>query len=513
MHPFKKKITKHLITATALAGLLSMPGIANDYASEFVAANQLQILNDFRDLLSMPNVAGTPGALQVNADWIIEYVERRGFTAKSVTAGGEPYVIAERMTPGATKTVLFYAHYDGQPVQAENWASPPFEPTLRAGMVEDSAPTVPWPAVGDAIDPEWRIFARSAGDDKAPVVGLMAALDAMAAAGVEPSINIKLIFDGEEEAGSPSLANILAEYGEELKSDLILFCDGPMHQSGRRQLIYGVRGAMTLELETYGPLRPLHSGHYGNWAPSPTDMMIRALGSLKNADGSIAVANFYDDVPAPSDADLAAIAEIPSIEEQLRYELALATSERPDKRIEELIMEPAIVIKGFQAGGVEDKSRNIILPTAKASINFRLVKNQTPEGVEEKIEAHFRSLGYHVVHEKPTPELRRQHANVLRLYWPSGGYGAFKTPIDSPASVKLIGILDAIDGKETMLIPTLGGSLPIVLFENALEAPIIVLPVANHDNNQHGRNENMRLQNLWNAVGIYAAVIENYGKD
>ena len=258
-----------------------------DYVRDYREQNELRILNDFRDLLSMPNTGAVPGMQQQNADWIIDYIERRGFKARSVTAGGEPYVIAERLTPGATKTILFYVHYDGQPVIEENWASPPFEPTMRDGMVEAGGSTVPWPEEGNAINPEWRLFARSAGDDKAPIIGLMAALDAMAAADISPSINIKLILDGEEEIGSPSLANILREYGVELQSDLILSCDAPMHQSGQRQLVFGMRGAMTLELETFGAIRPLHSGHYGNFSPNPTDSMIRLLNSLKTEDGGL----------------------------------------------------------------------------------------------------------------------------------------------------------------------------------------------------------------------------------
>lgn len=486
---------------------------SNDsYVREFRKANELEILNDFRSLLLLPNTGSRRGMQQKNADWIIDYVSRRGFVAQSVSAGGEPYVIAERLTPGATKTVLFYAHYDGQPVIEENWASPPFEPVLRPGPIENGATTLPWPKPGETIDPEWRLFARSAGDDKAPIIGLMAALDAMDATKVSPSINIKLIIDGEEEKGSPTLAKILAENAEALKADLILFCDAPLHQSGRRQLVFGMRGTTTLELETYGPLRPLHSGHYGNWAPNPTDAMIRLLNSMKNEDGSIAVAGYYDDVLRPTEAERVAISDIPPVDAQLLKDLALAEREQPTKRIEELVMEPAIVIKGFQAGGVETKSRNIIQPSAKASLNFRLVKGQTIPAVEEKIEAHIRNQGFHIVKRQPSLQIRRNNPKVVRLDWRPGGYEAFKTPLDGSEAVKLVSILDAIDGEKTMLTPTLGGSLPIVLFEKALAAPIIVLPIANHDNNQHGRNENIRLQNLWDAIEIYAAVIENYGK-
>ncbi len=511
--PNKSKLLFVVGMAVVLAQNVYSQEQNNGYVASFLQQNELRILNDFKDFLSIPNTAAKAGDQQKNAEWIVDYIGRRGFTSQIVRAGGAPYVIAEKMVPGAIKTVLFYVHFDGQPVIPENWANPPFEPTLRAGTVEANSPIIPWPAEGTEIDPKWRLFARSAGDDKAPIIGLMAALDAMSAAGVSPSINIKLILDGEEEKGSPTLEGILKTYDGQLQSDLILFCDAPLHQSGRRQLVYGMRGSMTLELTTYGPARPLHSGHYGNWAPNPTDTMIRALASLKNEDGSIAVKGYYDDVPKPSEAERAAIARIPSIDVQLQDELALASRERTDKRIEELVMEPAIVVKGFQAGGVGSKSRNIIQPTAKASLNLRLVKNQTPKGVERKLEAHFRAAGYHVVNAEPTLEDRRKFAKILNMDWRHGGYGAFKTPLDSAESEKLVSILNAIDGKPTMQTPTLGGSLPIVLFEENLSAPIIVLPIANHDNNQHGRNENIRLQNLWDAIGIYAAVIEKYGSE
>lgn len=508
----KKQIARLFLTgafAVSFGTIVSAESPVGDY----VQANQLRILNDFREFLSLPNTGAEPGMQQRNADWIIDYISRRGFTAQSVTAGGEPYVIAERKTEGATKTVLFYVHFDGQPVIPENWASPPFEPTLRDGMVEAGASTLPWPAAGDEIDPQWRLFARSAGDDKAPIIGIMAALDAMEANGTLPSINIRLILDGEEEIGSPTLAKILAQHRDALTADLILFCDAPMHQSGQRQLVFGMRGSMTLELETFGPIRPLHSGHYGNFAPNPTDSMIRLLNSLKDENGRIAIEGYYDDVPDLTPAERAAIAAIPSIDDQLVEELALGHREQPGKRIEQLVMEPAIIVKGFQAGGVEEKSRNIIQPTAKASLNLRLVKNQTVEGVQKRIEEHIRAQGYQITYTNPTEDERRAAAKLVKLDWRPGGYGAFKTPLDGPEATKLVDLFEGIDGQPTMLTPTLGGSLPIVLFEEVLVAPIIVLPIANHDNNQHGRNENIRLKNLWDAIDIYAAVIAGYGKD
>lgn len=483
-------------------------------AEHYIAQHGWDILNDFKTFLSLPNVASNHADMVENAAWITGYLGVRGFVSETVTAGGAPYVIARRDVPGATRTVLIYAHFDGQPVAPENWASPPFTPTLRDGMVEDGGTVVDWQAaLGGPIDPEWRLFARSAGDDKAPVIALMAALDALEGAGIAPVVNIKLILDGEEEAGSPTLAQILARHGDKLDADLMLFCDGPMHQSRQRQLVFGVRGSMTVDLTTYGPGRPLHSGHYGNWAPHPTDRLMRLLTSLKDDEGRITVPGYLDTVRPISDAERAAIAAMPDVDAHLRRELAMAKSEGGGVRLEEAIMAPAIVVKGFQAGVVGTQSRNTILPTATASLNLRLVPDQTPEDVRTALEAHFRAQGFHIVYGDPDREARLAHDKILKVDWRPGPYPAYRAALDGAEADAIAVILDQLKGGETLRTPTLGGSLPIYLFEQALDMPIVLLPIANHDNNQHGRNENLRLKNLFDAIAIYAAVIAAYGGD
>ena len=297
--------------------------------------NEIAIIKSFREFLSLPNVSNMPAntaQMDRNAAWIVDYLAKRNFLTRTVKAGRAPYVLASRIHPGATETLLIYAHFDGQPVDPPAWKSPPFEPTLRTALVEEGGQVVPWKDVRTPINPEWRIFARSAGDDKAPLIALMAALDALDEAGIEPSINIKLILDGEEEAGSSSLEQILEQHGDMLKADLMLFCDGPMHQSRQRQLVFGVRGSMTVELTTYGPIRPVHSGHYGNWVPNPTDSLVRLLASLKDDAGEIAVAGFDDDVRVLTRADRQSIAAMPDMEAQLVDELALGHRHRSRNR-------------------------------------------------------------------------------------------------------------------------------------------------------------------------------------
>jgi acetylornithine deacetylase/succinyl-diaminopimelate desuccinylase-like protein len=510
-HSISTAIATFLFFVSAAASSASVEDVLAD-VREFRTANEVRILADFRELLAMPNVSANLADMDRNAEWISAYLEDRGFNTTTVSAARAPYIIAERLSAGAVKTILIYAHFDGQPVAPDDWSSAPFEPVLRDGTVESGGKVLAWPEKDARVDPEWRVFARSAGDDKAPIIALMAALDALDEAGISPGVNIKLFLDGEEEAGSPSLEQILDQHAAALDADLMLFCDGPMHQSRRRQLVFGVRGSMTMELTTYGATRPLHSGHYGNWAPNPTDDLIRLLNTLKDETGSVQVANYYDEVLPPTDAEIAAIDAMPRVDDQLRRELSLGRTEGVETRIEMLMLEPAIVIKGLQGGGVGAQASNVIRPSATASLNIRLVPAQTPEIVRGHLENHFRAEGFHIVYEDPTPEVLASHPRVLKVD-AKGGYPGFRTALDGPEARQLVSLLDQIDGMDTLLTPTMGGSLPIHLFEQALDMPIILLPTANHDNNQHGSNENLRIQNLWDAIEVFAVLVSGYGEN
>ena len=355
------------------------------------------------------------------------------------------------------------------------------------------------------LDPDWRIVARSAGDDKAPVIALMAAIDALTSAGSMPDITIKLFLDGEEERGSPTLAGVLAKVSDDLSADIMLFCDGPMHQSGRRQLVLGVRGSMTVDLTTYGPNRPLHSGHYGNWASNPNETLMRLLLSLKDDSGRVTVEGYLDDVRPISKQEIEAVAAMPSVDAAVKQDLGLSESEVPGERLENAIMRPAIVVRGLSGGGVGSEARNIIEPSADASLNLRLVPGQKPDALFSALKAHFEGMGMSVSEGEPMQGTARE--KHLKMVARPGGYRAFRTSIETPVVAELKAILDRLGAQETLITPTMGGSLPIYLFEDNLDAPIVILPVANHDNNQHGRDENLRLANLFCAIEMYAEVL------
>ncbi len=476
-------------------------------------ANQTRIIREFADLLTLRNVASNHDDMRRNAEFILQMMRRRGVESRLLEAPGSPPVVFGELNRGAAHTVLIYAHYDGQPVQRELWASDPWQPVLREGRLEDNAATVDLDSLPSEIPGEWRLYARSAGDDKAPIIGILSAIDALAAADIPVSVNIKFFLDGEEEAGSPHLADVIRRYRKLLQADFWLFCDGPVHQTRRQLISFGVRGVTGADVTVYGPLRQLHSGHYGNWAPNPVMMLVHLLASMRGPDGEILVDGFAEAVPEPGAVVLAAIAAAPPVDELLRKDLALGWTEGSGQRLERLIMNPAINVRGIRAGGVGKTARNAISDYATVSLGFRLVPNLTPEKVQALVDAHIRKQGYTIVREPPDSQTLGQHEKVALVEWRESGYPAVWMDMDDLRAQAMSRILlQARDG-ELVRLPTMGGSLPLHVIREGLGVPIVMLPMANHDNNQHSPNENLRIQNLWDAIEIYAAVLAGLGAE
>jgi acetylornithine deacetylase/succinyl-diaminopimelate desuccinylase-like protein len=361
------------------------------------------------------------------------------------------------------------------------------------------------------VPPEWRIYARSASDDKAPVIAVLAAIDALRAANIPLSVNLKFFFEGEEEAGSTHLPAILEKYADRLKGDVWLLCDGPVHQTRRMQVYFGARGITDLEMTVYGPARPLHSGHYGNWAPNPAVVLANLLAGMRGPDGRIRIAGFYDDMRPLTDTEKRAVAEAPDVDAQLKNELGLAWTEGDGKSVTEQIMLPALNVRGIRAGNVGATAQNAISTEASASIDFRLVPNQTPEKVRQRVENHLRQQGFHIVSKTPDMETRRQHPRVIKLEW-GAGYPPARTSMELPLSRAVVRLIEDALGAPIVKMPTLGGSVPMYLFLDVLKTPVIGVPIANHDNNQHGANENIRIQNLWDGIEIFAVLLAGLGR-
>jgi acetylornithine deacetylase/succinyl-diaminopimelate desuccinylase-like protein len=508
-----RKISLLLALALTLSGAAAPAGPAlRTQVRAYRAAHEKEIVGELADLVSLRNVASDRADIERNADRLIEMLKRRGVEARRLNAGdAPPAVYGELRSPGATRTVVFYAHYDGQPAEAADWGgNDPWKPVLRAGP-EPNAPVVDL-ATAASFAPESRLYGRSASDDKAPIVAMLAALDALHAAGVSPSVNLKFFFEGEEEASSPHLAEILRAHRDVLAADAWIFADGPVHQSRKPQVVFGARGVSEVEITAYGPVRALHSGHYGNWAPNPAAVLVDLISGLRAPDGEIRIAGFYDDVRPLTESEKQAAAAMPPIEEALQRELGLAWSEGNGGRLQDLIMRPALNLRGLKSGQVGAQARNAIPTDATASIDFRLVPDQTPEKVRERLEAHLKSHGFWVVHEEPDLETRRAHPRVVRLTW-GDGYPGARTSMDLPASRAVLQAVEEVVGAPVLRVPMLGGSLPMYVFTDTLKVPLIGVPIVNHDNNQHAAYENLRLQNLWDGIEIFAGLFARLGQD
>ena len=468
-------------------------------------------VDQYLSFLSIPNIASVAADMQLNSAKIMELMKERSIQNIQLlyptTTNAPPAVYGEVMVPGAKQTIIFYAHYDGQPVDSTKWGKGlhPFKPVIINGPLREQNEFVSFSKTGK-INPEWRIVGRGSSDDKAGVMAMLFAFEAIKASGFTPSYNIKFFFEGEEEAGSTHLNEILQQHAAILQSDLWIICDGPVHQSGKKLVSFGVRGDAGMEISVYGSKRPLHSGHYGNWAPNPALQLSKLLASMKDDDGKVLIKGFYDQVKPLTASEKQALAAVPSVDAQMKDELGFIQAETTNQSLVASIMLPSLNINGMQSGGTGKLASNVIPIIASANLDLRLVPGTDYLEQQQLVVAHIRKQGFYIVQEEPTNEERKQYAKIAKLTL-SKGYNAQRTPIDMPIAQQVIAAVRSTTGDQVVLLPSMGGSLPLFLFEQYLSAKTITVPIANHDNNQHAENENLRLQNFWNGIETMAALM------
>jgi len=453
----------------------------------------------------MPNVATTVPDVEKNAAYIQGLLERRGFKTALLTAepGTPPSVFAELKVPGAKRTVTFYAHYDGQPIGQKGWISTPFEPSMRTALPE--ARPVDWKAAA-TLDPDWRLFARSAGDDKGSIQALISAFDALKAAGVKPSVNIKLLYEGEEEQGSPHFAALVARNLEKVRGDLLIMGDGPMHQSGKQEINFGNRGITGFKATVYGPLKPLHDGHYGSWAPSPTVMIASLVMSLRDDEGHILIPGFADDVRPVSPAEKAALAALPDVETDLKKALGLGRNVGP-ARLADGYLAPTLNVRAIHGGDTGPDAANAIATEAEASFDFRLAPGETPARVHKLVEDYLAAQGWFIVRDTPDLASRLAHPKIVKLEWDAGSSVATESPLDGPPAQAVAASIGRTVGYPVLRLPIMGASSGMAEVVDALQAPMVGVSIANYDDNQHAVNENLKLSALWGGIEVYAGLL------
>jgi acetylornithine deacetylase/succinyl-diaminopimelate desuccinylase-like protein len=506
---------KNKITQLIIGLLLSVSMTAQNQQAiikKSVEDQQWNIIDEFRTFLAIPNVAANQQGIQDNAQWIINYMKSKGIEDVGLLSlpntSVPPVVFGEVKVPGATETIIFYAHYDGQPVDSTKWfpGTHPFKPTLYSGSYEKGATPLPWLTKGINYDWNARIYARGASDDKAGVMAIINAYAQLKALNIKPTVNIKFFFEGEEEAGSPNLEQILEAHKNKLTANMWVICDGPVHQSGKKQLVMGVRGDTHIELTVFGPKRPLHSGHYGNWVLNPAMELVRLLASMKNEKGEVTIKGFYEDVIPLTNSEKEALSKVPSVEAQLKNELGINATER-EGGLNDALQWPSLNINGIQSAGVGKLSANVIPTKAIASVDMRLVKGNDWQKQQQKVIDHIKAQGFYVTDKEPTDEERKLYSKLCMVNLDKNSYNAQKTSLDNPYVKRIAKAIELTNGEVPIQLPTVGGSLPLFVFEKVLQSTPITVPLANHDNNQHAENENIKLKNFFEGIQLFSSIM------
>jgi acetylornithine deacetylase/succinyl-diaminopimelate desuccinylase-like protein len=491
-----------LVVAAAAATLSAAPSQYVLRVREWRAAHERQILDELLRLVSLPNIASNQADIAKNADLLTAMFEKRGFSVQRITTPGSPLLVARHDAPNAAGTLTFYMHYDGQPTDAKAWTmGAPFAPAAYKDQrrVDFAASTGP-------IDPDVRIYARAVADDKGPIIGFLAAMDGLIDARVVPPWNLRVVLDGEEEAGSPNFMATMNAHADAVRGDLAIIVDSPRHPSGLPTVFYGSRGVTGATITIYSATGDLHSGNYGNFVPDPAMALAQLLASMKDQQGRVAIKDFYDGVVPLTATERRAIDEIPNIDQKLLEQFGLMRQQHPDSRIEIQHNLPTLTVVGLQSGTVGAGARNAISATATARVEMRLVNGLTAERQVERLAAHVRAQGYVLVGGPPDAVMRRQHARMATITRAASGFPVGKASMDDPRTMMAANAIRSLD-QRLVQMPTIGGSLPFSTFSETLAMPTVGLAVVNFDNNQHAANENLRVGHLWEAIDIFAALL------
>jgi acetylornithine deacetylase/succinyl-diaminopimelate desuccinylase-like protein len=422
---------------------------------------------------------------------------------------GRPLVFAEYGASRAhKKTVLFYMHFDGQPVVPSQWAQKdPFQPVVKRRGADGK-----WAEVDRAelakplFDPELRVFARSSSDDKGPIAMFLAVFDLLRARKIDPAMNVKVLLDSEEEVNSPGIAAAVAANAALLAADAVVLVDGPSHASGRPTIAFGNRGEVGVTLTVYGPRAPLHSGHFGNWVPNPAMRLSRLLASMKDEDGRVTIPGWYARTFL-GEADRKVLAEVPDDEAALKARTGIAQPEKVGATYQESLQHPSLNVRGLASASVGDKAANIVPRDAVAELDLRTTVESDPAYLLDLLRRHAEAQGWHLVEKEPTDEERARWPKLARLD-PHLPAKAARQPVDSPvgrwASSAVAGAWPATP---LVRIRMMGGTLPTHEIVGPLRAPFVLVSVVNHDNNQHAYDENLRMGNYLSGMRTLAALL------
>ncbi|MFC2095778.1 M20/M25/M40 family metallo-hydrolase [Candidatus Bipolaricaulota bacterium] len=424
--------------------------------------------------LEQPSISAHGVGIGETAEFLVGLLSQIGLEARTVPTAGWPMILGTRTDHANAPTVLLYGHYDVQPPDPlDAWVSPPFEPTIRDG----------------------RIYARGVGDNKGQHFANLLALESTLACHGQLPCNVIVLLEGEEEVGSPHIADFIREHAEQLRADLAVTSDGPIHESGQPCIMFGVRGVASFEIRARGANHDLHSGNWGGVAPNPLWTLVHLLATMKNESGEITIEGFFDDVRPPSKSERRALDALPYNADKIRSELGLREFDSPLERsiADRLAIWPTLTINGLHGGYGGPGTKTVLPCEAVAKCDIRLVSDQSRDDILAKVDAHV-----------------RMHAPSVE-FTSMGGMEPSKTSLDSPYAAPLRqAIIDAQD-EAPLIIPALGGTLPDYVFTQILGIPSFVVPYANHDEANHAPNENLEVERFFAGIRTGAALLARLG--
>ncbi|MBS4172238.1 M20/M25/M40 family metallo-hydrolase [Bacillus sp. FJAT-49736] len=461
-----------------------------------------EYIKELMEFTSIPNNVYDPNQIRNNAEYLKSIMESKGITTELLdTHTNRPLVFGELSTPGAVQTILIYSHFDGVPVEEEEWYSPPYMPVLRKSLDGESM-NLDDISINEFED--YRIFARSIADSKNSIIASLVALDILREENLFPKVNIKFLFDSEEEVESPSLKELLSLHWDKMKADLVISASGETHQSGLPTIELGFRGILQFNVSVYTGGVDLHSGHFGNYLPNAAFQLCTLISTMKDEKGMVAINNFYDDLIPMTKTEKEIINEIPKVENDINAKFGIQKPEINELSLQELINLPTLNVRGLSGGYVGENGRNIIPSHSTAEFDVRLVKGMDPEKTLHLIKAHIHEQGWTLMEEEPRLEDLLAFGKIA-VVKQKAGFPATKASYGSKEAQYVINSLKEVFGDEIVIMPTEGGSLPLYIFEN-FNVPVIGIPTSNFDCNQHTHNENLRMDFFKRAIKTFRSL-------
>ncbi|WP_370944090.1 M20/M25/M40 family metallo-hydrolase [Amycolatopsis sp. cg5] len=427
----------------------------------WVEEHDEDLVSELAAWIAQPSVSRTGLGMADAAEHGLALLRNAGLEARQVETGGLPALVGTAEGPPGAPHVLIYGHYDVQPAgPEEKWTTPAFEPSIRDG----------------------RMFGRGTGDNKGQHFAQLLGLRALKELTGGFPCRVTVLLDGEEEIGSPNLAKAVSQLDV---PDLAIWSDGPVHDSGRACVVLGVRGILTFELRAYGANRPLHSGNWGGVAPNPAWALIQLLASMRSADGSVLIPGFADSVAPLTEGEWKALADLPLDVAGALAGIGTRHMEPPaELGFYERLTAPTLTINSLSCADSGDH-RTVIPDVAIARCETRLVGGQTPTQVTEAIRKHV-----------------ERHAPGIEFI-PGGAMSPSRTLPETPYTATILEAAERGLGEQPLLVPALGGSLPIAVLTDELGVPCYGIPFANVDESNHAPDENLDLG--WFRRGIVAA--------